>query len=72
MGRKLTMRLTDSLEEWLERTSRRIGISVGRIVRERLERARLQSTSAEKAFLKLAGNFNGPGDLSARKGFSRK
>jgi len=31
-----------------------------------------QSDSKERPFMKLAGSFDGPGNLSIRKGFSRK
>ena len=72
MSRTLTIRLTDNIAEWLEQTSRRTGIPAGRIIREQLERAMTESDNKDKPFLKLAGSFNGPGNLSTRKGFSRK
>jgi len=31
-----------------------------------------ESSSNERPFMKLAGSFDGPGNLSTRKGFSRK
>jgi hypothetical protein len=72
MSRTLTIRLTDELAEWLERTVRRTGIPAGRIVREQLERARSASKGSDKSFMHLAGVVDGPQNLSGRKGFSRK
>ena len=72
MSRTLTIRITDDIADWLERTSRRTGIPAGRIIREQLERAMTASDSKERPFMKLAGSFDGPGNLSIRKGFSRK
>lgn len=70
MGHTLTIRLTDELRDWLKETSRRTGIPVGRIIREQLEAAR--ANGGRQKFLRHAGVFSGPGDLSQRKGFSRK
>jgi hypothetical protein len=72
MSRTLTIRVTDDLADWLKRTSRRTGISAGRIVREQLERAMTESERDDRPFMKMAGIFAGPGDLSTRKGFSKK
>jgi hypothetical protein len=72
MSRTLTVRITDDLAKWLKQTARRTGLPAGRIVREQLERARTESGSDEKPFMKLAGILDGPGNLSRRKGFSRK
>jgi hypothetical protein len=72
MSRTLTIRITDQIAEWLESTSRRSGISAGRIIREQLERAMTESERDDRPFMKLAGIFEGPGDLSTRKGFSKK
>jgi len=71
MSRTLTIRITDKIAEWLKHTSRTSGIQVGRIVREQLQRAMTES-ERDKPFMKLIGIFAGPGDLSARKGFSKK
>jgi len=72
MSRTLTIRLTEELAQWLERTARRTGIPAGRIVREQLERAKSASTGDQKGFMQLAGIVDGPANLSGRKGFSRK
>jgi len=72
MSRTLTIRITDEISEWLKETSQRSGIPAGRIVREQLERAMTESSGEEKPFMRLAGSFNGPGNLSTRKGFARR
>ena len=72
MSRTLTIRITDEISEWLKQTSRRSGIPAGRIIREQLERAMSESSIEEKPFMKLAGSFDGPGNLSTRKGFARR
>ena len=72
MSRTLTIRITDAIAEWLKQTSQRTGIPAGRIVREQLERAMTESSAEEKPFMKLAGSFEGPGNLSTRKGFARR
>jgi predicted transcriptional regulator len=72
MSRTLTIRLTDELVQWLQRTARRTGIPAGRIVREQLERAKSESIAEDKPFMRLAGIVDGPKNLSRRKGFSRK
>jgi predicted transcriptional regulator len=69
MGNAITVRLPEDLAEWLEATARKTGLPKGRIVREELEKAR---NSAHRPFLRWAGAIAGPGDLSMRKGFSRK
>ena len=69
MGQTLTIRLTDELRQWLQETSRKTGLPVGRLVREELEKAREQS---EQRFLRRAGAIEGAPDLSSRKGFSRR
>jgi len=69
MSNTITVRLPDDVAEWLNETSRKLGVPKGRIIREQLDKAR----SAEKRpFLRLAGTIAGPADLSKRKGFSRK
>ena len=69
MSNTVTVRLPEDLAEWLETTARKTGVPKGRIVREELEKAR---NSAERPFMRWAGAIAGPGDLSMRKGFSRK
>lgn len=68
MGQTLTIRLTDELREWLEQTSQKTGVPVGRLVREELEKARERGG---QRFLRKAGAIDGPRDLSSRKGFSK-
>lgn len=72
MSRTLTIRITDEISEWLKEVSQRSGIPAGRIVREQLERAMTESNAEEKPFMRLAGSFDGPGNLSTRKGFARR
>ena len=72
MSRTLTIRITDEIADWLEQMSRRTGIPAGRIIREQLERAKTESDRDDRPFMRLAGIFDGPGNLSRRKGFSRK
>jgi hypothetical protein len=62
--------MSDELVDWLKRVSKRTGIPVGRLIREEMDRLRRGLKS--KAFLELAGEIEGPADLSVRKGFSRK
>lgn len=70
MSNTITVRLPEELTEWLRQAARRSGVPAGRIIREQLEKAK--STSGDPSFLRLAGEIEGPSDLSARKGFSRK
>ena len=68
MSNTITVRLPDDLVEWLTDESRKTGMPVGRIVREHLERARVEKQ--EKPYMKLAGKIKGlPRDLSMREGF---
>jgi len=70
MSRTLSIRLTDELLDWLNETSRRTGIPVGRLIREQLEAAK--ADEGKKRFLRHAGAITGgPPVVSARKGFSR-
>jgi hypothetical protein len=69
MSNTLTIRLPEELAGWLEEASRRSGLSRGEVVRRELERAR---KAAKKPWMRLAGDIQGPPDLSMRKGFSRK
>ena len=70
MARNLTIRLSDDLARWLERTSRRLGISRSSLVRQELERVR--TAKKQPRFMLLAGSVDGPPSLSSRKGYSRK
>ncbi|MGO9646714.1 MAG: hypothetical protein ACLPOO_01540 [Terriglobales bacterium] len=54
---------------WLKQESERTGIPIGRIIREHIERA--MEAPGSQPFLRHAGKFNGPPNLSSRKGFSR-
>lgn len=65
----LTIRLPESLAEWLEETSVRTGQPKGVIIRTQLEKARSE-TKPSAAFMKLAGAKSGRANLSMRKGFS--
>jgi len=56
--------------EWLKETSRRTGIPVGRLVRDKLEAAK--EKSGKQRFMRHAGTIAGPPELSSRKGYSRK
>lgn len=69
MGHTITVRLDDTLADWLEDTSRRTGRSQGEIIREQLERAR--GEKRQRRFMRLAGCIDGPRELSSRKGFSK-
>jgi len=71
MSKTLTVRFPDDMIEWLRETSRRTGIPVGRLVRDKLEAAKQQS--GQQRFMRHAGTIKGgPPDLSSRKGFSRE
>ena len=69
MSHTITVRLDDTLADWLEDTARRTGRSQGEIIREQLERAR--SGMRQGRFMRLAGCVDGARDLSSRKGFSK-
>jgi len=69
MSHTITIRLDDSLADWLEETAHRTGRSPGEIVLEQLQRAR--SEKAQQRFRRLAGSIDGASDLSTRKGFSK-
>lgn len=69
MRNTITVRLDDTLADWLEDTARRTGRSQGEIIREQLQRAR--SGKKQRRFMRLAGSVDGPRALSSRKGFSR-
>ena len=69
MSHTLTIRLTQELLDWLKAASKRTGIPVGRLIRQRLEEMR--SEEGQQKFMRHAGALSGPPDLSSRKGFSR-
>lgn len=69
MGQTLTVRLTEELAAWLERTAAETGVSQGKLVRDQLQRAK--AAASTQSFMRLAGAVRGPKDLSERKGFSR-
>ena len=69
MSQTLTIRLTEDLRDWLEETSQKTGVPIGRLVREELEKARERRG---QRFLGKAGAIDGPADLSSRKGFARR
>lgn len=70
MGNTITIRLPEELSAWLRSISRKTGVPVGRLVREQIERAKRET--GNKSFMRFSGSIDGPPDLSARKGFSRK
>ena len=69
MSKTRTVRLPEDLAEWLEQAARRAGVPRSHIVRMELDRA---GRSAPQPFLRLAGEAEGPADLSTRKGLSRR
>lgn len=70
MSNTLTIRLPEELLDWLKDTSERTGIPVGRLIRDQLENAK--SEAGQQRFMRHAGTFSGPRDLSSRKGYSRR
>jgi hypothetical protein len=67
MNPTLTIRLTDELLAWLEETSQKTGMSVGRLIREHLESAK--SSEGKQRFMQHLGAIRGgPRDFSSRKG----
>lgn len=69
MRHTLSVRLPDELANWLRERSRRTGLSVGQIVRDELERARVEPFG-QRFVRRHAGVFKGgPDDLSTREGF---
>lgn len=70
MRHTLTVRVPDELADWLNERAEATGRPVSQIVRDELERVRLESGT--KPYLRLAGLFKrGLRDVSSRKGFSR-
>ena len=70
MSHTITVRIPDDLDDWLRAAAREMGVPMGRLVREQLERAREQDSRAQP-FMRLAGKATGPRNLSTRKGFSK-
>jgi len=70
MGRKLSLRLTEELLDWVKATSRRTGIPMARVIRERLEE--VKATEGQQTFMRHVGVISGAPDLSSRKGYSRQ
>jgi predicted DNA-binding protein len=68
MSNTTTVRLPEDLQRRLREQSRRTGVSVGRIVRDSLEKT---LEKEEPAWMKYAGTMSGPRNLSSRKGYSR-
>lgn len=69
MSNTITVRLKPELARWLEEFSKAKGVPKGQIVREGLEAAR---DRGGQGFSHLIGCVDGPGDLSRRKGYSRR
>ena len=69
MGHTLTVRHDSDLAAWLERESKKTGVSQGKIIRDQLEK--VKTGASGRSFMRLAGSVRGPRDLSSRKGFSR-
>jgi predicted transcriptional regulator len=69
MGDTLSLRVPEDLAKWLDRVARKSGVSKSQIIRQELERARAADV---QPFMSLAGIISGQGNLSSRKGFSRK
>ena len=67
MSNTLTFRLPEDLQDWLEEESRLTGIPKGKIVRDHLERCRIQKQ--RQPFLDLAGSVEGAKNLSRKRGF---
>lgn len=61
--------MPDELADWLVSEAKRTGVSQGKIIRDRLEKAK--ADAGGKPFMNLAGSIKGPKNLSQRKGFSK-
>jgi len=71
MTRSINIRLTDDLFRWLKNRSRITGLPMARIVREQLDEVKFKE--GKQRFLRhLAAVKGGPGDVSSRKGYSRR
>lgn len=71
MSNTLTIRLPEELLERLRQRARRMGVPMGRVVRQSIE----STLEVDENFrlLEFAGLIKGgPRDLSSRKGFSRR
>lgn len=68
MSNTLTIRLPEDLQRRLREKARRTGLPMGRIVCDSLEKTLDKN---EPAWMKYAGTFSGPRNLSSRKGYSR-
>lgn len=68
MRNRITIRLPDDLDQWLEKESKRTGLPKGRIVRDQLEISRTRK--ARQPFLDLAGSVEGAPGLSRKRGFA--
>ena len=68
MGNTISIRLPDSLLQWLDEESRVTGLPKGRIVREKLELSRTRKE--RQRFLDLAGSIEGKTGLSRKRGFA--
>ena len=68
MGNTLTIRLPKELSDWLDDTSRKVGVPRGRLIRMQLELAR--HVTEEKPFMKYLGALDLAPDSSTRKGFT--
>ena len=72
MGNTLTIRISDDLRQQLREKSRRTGLPIGQIVRNSLEHSlKEEKDKDEPAWMKYAGTFTRPRNLSSRKGYSR-
>ncbi len=69
MSQPITIRMPAELADWLVSEAKRTGVSQGKIIRDRLEKAK--ADAGGKPFMKLAGTIKGPKNLSQRKGFSK-
>jgi predicted DNA-binding protein len=68
-GNTITLKLPDELSRWLDEEAERTGLPKGQLIRELLERARIENV--RQPFLYLAGRADGACDLSSRRGFSK-
>jgi hypothetical protein len=66
--RRVTVHLTAGLAQWVEKSSRELGISQSAFIRAQLVHAELKS----RPFMRLAGNVSGARTLSARRGYAAR
>jgi hypothetical protein len=69
MRNRLTIRLSEELNRWLEEEAKSTGLPKGRIVKEPLEK--LRTKKVRQPFLDLAGGVDGVPELSSGKGFTK-